>query len=145
MRILLSLAFEPKSLKPIEDSIERFKDKNPEVYFLFVLDPEVGRSIMDKVLENGFVGERTAIQLNQAIMKDYRERGYYLLEEVKKIVKRNNLPYEGLILEGDLIMECKAVINSFNIDYAIIFIKKKKKSIYKIDIDKSKIEIMEVE
>ncbi len=144
MRLLLVISFEPKSLKPIEEEIERLKREAKGIYFLFVLDPEVGKSVMDRLLENGFVGEKTAIQLNQAIMRDYRERGYHLLEEVKRMVKERGIPYEGFILEGDIMEECKNIINRFGVDYTIVFVKKKGKKIYKLEED-LKIGFKEVE
>ena len=123
--ILLVLSTTRQSPKTIELALEKVKEEGSSLSALFVLDSEMPGSILEKLTDAGFTGEKPSQELHDSILTDYRERGKKKLDEVEKLAKEMNVPFTAIIREGDFTLECLAEIKDRKSDMVITTRKKR--------------------
>ena len=123
--ILLVLSTTRQSPKTIELALEKVKEKGSSLSALFVLDSEMPGSILAKLTDSGFTGEKPSQELHDSILSEYRERGKKKLEEVEKLAKEMDVPFTAIIREGDFTSECLTEIKERNADTVITTRKKR--------------------
>ncbi|MDT8317240.1 MAG: universal stress protein [bacterium] len=123
--ILLVLSTTRQSPKTIELALEKVKTEESSLSALFVLDSKMPGSILEKLTDSGFTGEKPSQELHDSILSEYRERGKKKLEEVEKLAKEMNIPFTAIIREGDFTSECLAEIKVRNTDTVITTRKKR--------------------
>ena len=117
--ILLVLSTTRQSPKTIELALAKTGEEKSSLTALFVLDSEMPGSILDKLTDAGFAGERTSQELHDSILSEYRDRGRKKLEEIEKMAGRMNVPFTAIMREGDFTSECLAEIKERNCDTVI--------------------------
>ena len=65
--ILLVLSTTRQSPKTIDLAIEKVKKENSSLTALFVLDSEMPESILEKLTDSGFTGEKPSQELRDSI------------------------------------------------------------------------------
>jgi len=123
--ILLVLSTTRQSPKTIDLAIEKVKKEKSSLTALFVLDSEMPESILEKLTDSGFTGEKPSQELRDSILTEYRERGQKKLEEIEELANRMDLPFSAVIREGDFTSECLAEIKDRRSDVVIITRKKR--------------------
>ncbi len=123
--ILLVLSTTRQSPKTIELALEKVKEKGSSLSALFVLDSEMPGSILEKLTDAGFTGEKPSQDLHDSILTDYRERGKKKLDEIEKLAKEMDVPFTAIIREGDFTSECLAEIKDRKSDIVITTRKKR--------------------
>ncbi len=123
--ILLVLSTTRQSPKTIDLAIEKVKKEESSLTALFVLDSEMPGSILEKLTDSGFTGEKPSQELHDSILTEYRERGRKKLEEIEDLAKRMDVPFSAIIREGDFTSECLAEIKDRRSDIVIITRKKR--------------------
>ena len=126
--ILLVLSTTRQSPKTIELALEKVKEEKSSLTALFVLDSEMPGSILEKLTDAGFTGEKPSQELHDSILSEYRERGRKKLEEVEKLAGEMEIPFTAIIREGDFTSECLAEIKVRNAD-TVITTRKKRSSL----------------
>ena len=124
--ILLVLSTTRQSPKTIDLAIEKVKKEKSSLTALFVLDSEMPESILEKLTDSGFTGEKPSQELRDSIFTEYRERGRKKLEEIEDLANRMDVPFSAVIREGDFTSECLAEIKDRRSD--VVFITRKKRS-----------------
>ena len=117
--ILLVLSTTRQSPKTIDLALEKVKAEKSSLTALFVLDSEMPGSILEKLTDAGFTGEKPSQELHDSILTEYRERGKNKLEEVEKMAKEMDVPFIAIMREGDFTSECLAEIKYRNADTVI--------------------------
>ena len=123
--ILLVLSTTRQSPKTIDLAIEKVKKEKSSLTALFVLDSEMPGSILEKLTDSGFTGEKPSQELHDSILTEYRERGRKKLEEIEDLAKRMDVPFSAVIREGDFTSECLSEIKDRRSDIVIITRKKR--------------------
>ncbi len=124
--ILLVLSTTRQSPKTIDLAIEKVKKEGSSLTALFVLDSEMPGSILEKLTDSGFTGEKPSQELHDSILTEYRERGRKKLEEIEDLANRMEVPFTAVIREGDFTSECLAEIKDRRSD--VVFITRKKRA-----------------
>lgn len=122
---LLVLSTTRQSPKTIDLAIEKVKKEGSSLTALFVLDSEMPGSILEKLTDAGFTGEKPSQELHDSILTDYRERGKKKLDEIEELAKQMDIPFAAIIREGDFTSECLAEIKYRRSDIVIITRKKR--------------------
>ncbi len=123
--ILLVLSTTRQSPKTVELAIEKVKKEKSSLTALFILDSEMPGSILEKLTDSGFTGEKPSQELHDSILTEYRERGRKKLEEIEDLANRMDVPFTAIIKEGDFITECLAEIKDRRSDVVLITRKKR--------------------
>ena len=124
--ILLVLSTTRQSTKTIDLAIEKVKKERSSLTALFVLDSEMPGSILEKLTDSGFTGEKPSQELHDSILTEYRERGRKKLEEIEELANLMDVPFSAVMREGDFTSECLAEIKDRRSD--VVFITRKKRS-----------------
>ena len=123
--ILLVLSTTRQSPKTIELALEKGKEEGNSLTALFVLDSEMAGSVLEKLTDEGFTGEKPSQELHDSILTEYRERGKKKLEEIGKLAKEMDVPFTAIMREGDFTSECLAEIKERRSDMVITTRKKR--------------------
>ena len=123
--ILLVLSTTRQSPKTVELAIEKVKKEKSSLTALFILDSEMPGSILEKLTDSGFTGEKPSQELHDSILTEYRERGRKKLEEIENLANRMDVPFSAVIREGDFTSLCLAEIKDRRSDIVIITRKKR--------------------
>ena len=108
--ILLALSTTRQSPKTIEYALNEAQKEKARLVILFVVDPDLAHLILDKMMDVGFMGDKPSMDLYQSILKEYKERGKRITEEI--MAKANSLKVKSstVLAEGEFVQECLKVI-----------------------------------
>ena len=119
-RIMLVLSTMRQSPKEIEYALQTAKKENAELLALFVIDSNVPSSVFQRLHEMDLIGEKPSEQLSEALMREYRQRGYEKLNEVEKKAKENNIHCTAYIEEGEFADEVLKMIKKLGVSLVIL-------------------------
>lgn len=119
-RIMLVLSTMRQSPKAIEYALQTAKKENAELVSLFVIDTNIPGSVFQRLHEMDLIGEKPSEELSEALMKEYRQRGYEKLEEVEKKAKKSNIHCATYIEEGEFADEVLKMIKKLSVSLVIL-------------------------
>lgn len=108
--ILLALSTIRQSPKTINYALKKAKKEKARLVILFIVDSDLPHLILDKMMDVGFMGDKPSLQLYQSILKEYKERGKKITEEISQEAKSLGVEWSTLIAEGEFTKECLKVI-----------------------------------
>src|SRR3972149_3168844 len=118
--ILLVLSTTCQVDRAIELAIDKAKNEKANLTALFVIDSSVSESVISKMSDFGFLGDRPSSDLTHAILKEYRDQGNKKLDEIKWLAEGLGSSCQAIVGGGDYNELCLKKIARFNIDYAIV-------------------------
>lgn len=108
--ILLALSTTRQSPKTIDYALNRAQEDKARLVILFIVDPDLPHLILDKMMDVGFMGDKPSLELHESILKEYRERGRKITEEISQRASSLGLEYSTIMAEGEFVEECLKLI-----------------------------------
>jgi nucleotide-binding universal stress UspA family protein len=122
--ILLVLSTSRTSVKAIDFAVETAKKEGASLIALYLIETELAKEVFDRFSDIGFIGDKPSTELTEAIMKDYRQRGYEELGRVQIKAMEEGVPFEPLMDQGIYVEKILEVIRDRNIDAAVLLRRK---------------------
>jgi len=108
--ILLTLSTTRQSPKTINYALKQAQKEKAHLVILFIVDPDLPHLILDKMMDVGFMGDKPSLELYHSILKEYKERGKKITEEISREADRLGIEWSDVMAEGEFIEECLKVI-----------------------------------
>lgn len=128
--VLLVLSTSGTDDKVINYAVARAKKEGAGVIALYILDPGLANSVFDNFTDIGFIGDKPSSELSEAIMKEYRQRGYEELGRVQIKAMEEAVGFEPLMEQGGCVEKTLDVIAGRDVSVAVL-VKRKQRSLYK--------------
>ncbi len=103
--IILILSVSGTSDEALEFAIKKAKEEGAKLTALYVLDTGLTDEVFDRFTDIGFIGDKPSTQLTEAIIKEYRQRGYEELGKVQIRVMEEGLEFNPMMVHGNF-LEC---------------------------------------
>ena len=87
---------------------------------VFVIDTKVADAISGRIVDIGFLGDRVSTQLEEAILREYEERGKRELAEVKQRADELGIECEMMIRKGDFVETCLKIAKERQVEDMIV-------------------------
>jgi len=108
--VLLVLSTTRESPKTIAYALKKTKEIKGSLIALLVIDTTLPASIVKKLSESGFVGDKPGEEVYANILAEYKQRGEKKLAEIVDQARREGVDAKGVLREGDLAKECLSMI-----------------------------------
>ncbi|MBI5559777.1 MAG: universal stress protein [Deltaproteobacteria bacterium] len=122
--ILLVLPSTGASSRATEYAVKTAKKESATLFALYILETEPTKEVLERFMDIGFVGDKPMEELSEAMMKEYRQRGYEALGEVQIKAMEEAVPFEPLLETGERLPLTLDVIKRNDIGLAIVVRKK---------------------
>ena len=126
--VLLILSTSRTSRDAIEYAVSLAKKEKAKLVALYIIETELTNEVFDKFTDIGFIGDKPSTQLTEAIMKEYRQRGYEEIGKVQIKAMEENVDFYAVTTHGDFVEKALEVIERYKADIAIAV--KRKRSIF---------------
>jgi nucleotide-binding universal stress UspA family protein len=117
MLVLSPTRHNPKS---VDLAISLVQSTKRPLLAVFIIDTKVADAISDRIVDIGFLGNKVSGQLEDAILREYEERGRSELDEVKERAQALGLECELLIRRGDFVAECLRIAKENQVEDMIV-------------------------
>ncbi|MFQ5900354.1 MAG: universal stress protein [Thermodesulfobacteriota bacterium] len=126
--ILLVLSTSRTSPEAVEYALALAKKEKARLITLFIMETEIVSEVFEIFSDIGFTGDKPSMRLTEAMMREFRQRGYEELKKIEDIAKKEGIPCELVIEEGDFLKKALWVMDKYGIDSAVA-IKKRRSAI----------------
>lgn len=99
--VLLVLSTSGTSVEAIEYAVARAKKDGGGLVALYILETGLASEVFDTFSDIGFIGDKPSEELSEAIMKEYRQRGYEELGRVQVKAMEEAVPFEPVMEQGE--------------------------------------------
>lgn len=128
--VLLILSTSRTSQDAIEYAVNLAKKEKAKLVVLYIVETELANEVFDKFTDIGFIGDKPSTQLTEAIMKEYRQRGYEEMGKVQIRAMEENVDFDAVTTQGDFVEKAVEVIERYKVDVAVT-IKRKRSAFIK--------------
>ncbi|MBI3398455.1 MAG: universal stress protein [Deltaproteobacteria bacterium] len=128
--ILLILSTSRTSQDAIEYAVGLAKKEKAKLVVLYIIETELTNEVFDKFTDIGFIGDKPSTQLTEAIMKEYRQRGYEEMGKAQIRAMEENVDFDAVTTQGDFVEKSLEVIERYNVDTAVA-VKRKRSAFLK--------------
>lgn len=104
-KFLLSLAARYYNEEFIRYAVDFAKQRKASLSVLFVLDNEVANSVIEKLIDVGFIGEKPSTELQNAVLSEYEAQAKEQLREIKSIAGKLGVELNMNIKPGNFVDE----------------------------------------
>jgi nucleotide-binding universal stress UspA family protein len=101
--ILVALSLSRQSPGVLDAAIEEAKTSKQPLLAAFILETDVLSSAFNRLGDSGIVGEKPGRQLEAALVKEYRQKGYQILDELQKKAKQEAVACRTLVESGEFV------------------------------------------
>lgn len=129
-KVLLVLSTSGTPDKVIDYAVGRAKKDGVGLVALYILETGLASSVFDTFTDIGFIGDRPSEELSEAIMKEYRQRGYEELGRVQVKAMEEAVEYDPVMEQGDYVQKTLEFIKERDASLAVL-VQRKKKEIFK--------------
>ena len=126
--VLLILSTSRTSQDAIEYAVNLAKKEKAKLVVLYIVETELANEVFDKFTDIGFIGDKPSTQLTEAIMKEYRQRGYEEMGKVQIRAMEENVDFDAVTTQGDFVEKAIEVIERYKVDMAVAI--KRKQSVF---------------
>ncbi|RMF93851.1 MAG: universal stress protein [Candidatus Schekmanbacteria bacterium] len=126
-KIMLILSSTRQSPRAVDYAIEKAIENNAEIEILFIIDVNIPDLVFEKMRETDLLPERQSKELYETILREYRQRGYALIENIEAQMKNKEISYSVFIERGDFAEEALKKIEEVLPDLVILTRSKKSK------------------
>ncbi len=128
--VLLVLSTSGTDDAVIAYAVGRAKKDGAGLVALYILDPDLANSVFDNFTDIGFIGDKPSSELSEAIMKEYRQRGYEELGRVQVKAMEEAVGFEPLMEQGSYVEKTLEKIADRDVSTAVL-VKHKQRALYK--------------
>ena len=128
--VLLVLSTSGTSDAAVDFAVERARKDGAGLVALYVIESGLANEVFDTFSDIGFMGDRPSTQLSEAIMKEYRQRGYEELGRVQIKAMEAGVDFDPVMEQGEFVDEVLHMIKRKDAVVAVL-VKRKKKTIFK--------------
>ena len=128
--ILLILSTSKTSQEAIEYAVNLAKKEKAKLVVLYIIETELTNEVFDKFTVLVFIGDKPSTQITEAIMKEYRQRGYEEMGKVQIRAMEENVDFDAVTIQGDFVEKALEVIERYKVDVAVT-IKRKRSAFIK--------------
>jgi nucleotide-binding universal stress UspA family protein len=100
-KILILFSNVREKEEAIDIAIERAKEGNIHITFLYILDESIPREFSTWLMYMGFLGEKPTHEIKEIILEEVRKNAKDIVEGVKRRLEKEGIPHSILFLEGD--------------------------------------------
>jgi hypothetical protein len=118
-KILLILSTSRTSEGAVNLAIEKAKESGCELIALYIIETKLTRELFDRFTDIGFIGDKPSTELTEALMKEYRQRGYEEIGKVQIRAMEEGVGFDAITKEGDYIETALQVIEEHSIATAV--------------------------
>ncbi|MEK6532047.1 MAG: universal stress protein [Deltaproteobacteria bacterium] len=129
-KILLVLTSAGTPDEAISYAVDRARKDGVTLVALYILTTGPADSVFESFTDTGFIGDKPTTELSEAIMKDFRQRGYEELGRVQIKAMEEGVDFEPMMEQGDVLGNVLKVVDAMDIGAAIL-VRKKKKPLFK--------------
>ncbi len=126
--VLLILSTTRTSPGAVDYAIDLAKREGRELIVLFIIETDVVNEVFETFSDIGFIGDKPSSRLTEAMMREFRQRGYAELKEVEKRARKKGIKTHSIIEEGDFIKKALWVMEKYHVHRAVA-IKKRRSAI----------------
>ena len=128
--ILLILSTSKTSNEAIEYAIKTAKDDGAKLIALYIIETKLTSEVFDRVTDIGFIGDKPSSQLAEAIVKEYRQRGYEELGRVQVRAIEESVDFDAVTTHGDFLEKALEVVDRYKADL-IVTVERKRSTFLK--------------
>ncbi len=129
-KVLLVLSTSGTPDKVLDYAVGRAKKDGLGLIALYILETGLASSVFDTFSDIGFIGEKPSEELSEAIMKEYRQRGYEELGRVQIKAMEEAVEYDPVMEQGDYVEKTLEFIRERDVSVAVL-VQRKKRDIFK--------------
>jgi len=119
--VLLVISKKGVSEKALSRAVLAAKKDKSTLYAFCGLGSGAADDASDKFTDIGFIGDKPSAQVSEAIMKDYRQRGYEELGKVQIKCMEEGVAFEPLMeQEGDFVESILSLVEGHSIALVVI-------------------------
>lgn len=126
-KVMLVLSISGTPQEVIDYAVARAMKEGAGLVALYILETGLADSVFDNFSDVGFIGDRPSTELSEAVMKEYRQRGYEELGRVQIRAMEEAVPFEPLMEQGDYVAKALDVIRERDIGLAVVLRRQKKR------------------
>ncbi|MBI5886091.1 MAG: universal stress protein [Deltaproteobacteria bacterium] len=126
-KVMLVLSTSATPQEVIDYAVGRARNEGAGLLALYILETALSESVFDNFSDVGFIGDRPSTELSEAVMKEYRQRGYEELGRVQIRAMEEAVPFEPLMEQGDYVAKTLDVIRERDIGLAVVLRRQKKR------------------
>ncbi len=126
-KIMLVLSSTRQSPKSVEYAVDTALENNSHMELLFIIDINIPDIVFEKMHEMDLLPERPSEELHETILREYRQRGYSLIEDIEKILREKEISYSVFVERGDFAEETMSKIKKISPDLVILTRSKRSK------------------
>lgn len=125
--VLLVLSTSGIAAEVIDYAARRAKKEGAGLIALYILETGLANGVFDNFTDIGFIGDKPSTELSEAIMKEYRQRGYEELGRVQIKAMEEAVSYEPLMEHGDFVEKTLEVILERECGVAVLVRRQKRR------------------
>jgi len=129
-KVLLVLSGHAKAQEAVTFAVKKAKDCNGALIALYLLETGAASDVFDTFTDIGFIGDKPSAQVSEAIMKEYRQRGYEELGKVQIKAMEEGVAFEPLLERGEPVEKVLSIIEKMEITTAVL-VKRKRRAFFK--------------
>ncbi len=118
--ILIVLSTSRTTSRAIDFAVDKAKKEGSGLVALYVIDTGLTNEVFDRFTDIGFIGDKPSTRLTEAIMKEYRQRGYEEIGKVQVRAMEENIDFDAVTAQGAFVEKVIEVIESHNVSTAVV-------------------------
>ncbi len=118
--ILLVLSASRFSEKAIDFAVREAKNQTARLVALYVLETDHAKELFDTFTDIGFIGDRPSAGVSEAIMREYRQRGYETLGKVQIKAMEAGVDFEPLMEQGDMTSMILDTVRTHEVEMVVL-------------------------
>lgn len=118
--LLLVLSTSKTSEEAVEYAVERARKDSLGLVALYIIEQGLTEELFDRFSDIGFIGDKPSTELTEAVMKEYRQRGYEEVGRVQVRAMEENIDFDAVSGQGDFVENVLQTISSHDVSTAVI-------------------------
>ncbi len=126
-KVLLILSTSRTSDKAVDFAVDKARCEGTGLIALYIIDSELTSEVFDRFTDVGFIGDKPSTELTEAVMKEYRQRGYEEIGRVQVKAMEQGVDFDAVTAHGDIVEEALKVIEKRAASVAVVVRRKTSK------------------
>ncbi|MBI5233084.1 MAG: universal stress protein [Deltaproteobacteria bacterium] len=123
--IVLVLSTTKTPEKAIDFAVKEASARGARLIALYVLEQAVSKDVFDRFTDIGFIGDKPSKELSEAIMKEYRQRGYEELGRVQIKAMESAVDFDTVMTEGDYVAATLRLVEEKGVGLCVVIRRKR--------------------
>ncbi|VAV83444.1 hypothetical protein MNBD_DELTA01-2040 [hydrothermal vent metagenome] len=119
-KILLILSTSRTSEKAVDFAVDKARRDGTGLIALYIIDSELTGEVFDRFTDIGFIGDKPSTELTEAVMKEYRQRGYEEIGRVQVKAMEQGVDFDAVTAHGDFVEETLKVMEKREVSVAVV-------------------------